>query len=110
MSTMTSRTSCSRSTQAEVVTSPATMATPVLTRVSQATRACLSWVMMASSTASEIWSAILSGWPSDTDSEVNREYSLIEWFLNYQGVGARRPVETAVSLLDMPPLSVGSAR
>src|SRR5688500_20186725 len=26
---------------------------------------------MASSTASEIWSAILSGWPSVTDSEVN---------------------------------------
>src|SRR5206468_6842006 len=25
------------------------------------------------STASEIWSATLSGWPSDTDSEVNRK-------------------------------------
>src|SRR5690606_14793996 len=32
---------------------------------------------MASSTASEIWSAILSGCPSDTDSEVKMEYSLI---------------------------------
>ena len=34
MSLITSRTICSRSTQALVVTSPATMATPVLTRVS----------------------------------------------------------------------------
>jgi hypothetical protein len=31
--------------------------------------------MIASSTPSEIWSAILSGWPSVTDSDVNR-YSL----------------------------------
>ena len=61
MSRITLRVSASRSTQALVVTSPATIATPVLTRVSQATRACLSSAMMASSTASEIWSAILSG-------------------------------------------------
>src|SRR3546814_15278839 len=40
--------------------------------VSQATRARLSWARIASSTASEIWSAILSGWPSETDSEVKR--------------------------------------
>ena len=32
---------------------------------------CGSSVSTASSTASEIWSAILSGWPSVTDSEVN---------------------------------------
>src|SRR5437762_6380817 len=44
---------------------------PVVTRVSQATRAAGSLPMMASSTASEIWSAILSGWPSVTDSDVN---------------------------------------
>src|SRR5690606_16130974 len=50
---------------------------PVFTRVSTATRACGSSLMMASSTASEIWSAILSGWPSDTDSDVKMEYSLI---------------------------------
>ena len=66
------RTSASRSTQAEVVISPAMMAQPVLTSVSQATRAFLSFARIASSTASEIWSATLSGWPSDTDSEVNR--------------------------------------
>src|SRR5438132_6683007 len=46
-------------------------AIPVVTRVSQATRAVGSLPMMASSTASEIWSAILSGWPSVTDSDVN---------------------------------------
>jgi hypothetical protein len=45
---------------------------PVFTIVSQATRARLSCARMASSTASEIWSAILSGWPSETDSEVKR--------------------------------------
>ncbi len=61
------------STQALVVTSPAMIATPVLTSVSQATRALGSWARMASSTASEIWSAILSGWPSLTDSEVKRK-------------------------------------
>src|SRR5919108_3348669 len=43
---------------------------PVVTSVSQATRAAGSFAMMASKTASEIWSAILSGWPSVTDSEV----------------------------------------
>ena len=61
MSTITPRTSSSRSTQASVVTSPATIATPVLTSVSQATRARLSCASIASSTASEIWSATLSG-------------------------------------------------
>src|SRR2546425_1930706 len=43
---------------------------PVVTRVSHATRAAGSLARIASSTASEIWSAILSGWPSVTDSEV----------------------------------------
>src|SRR5882762_4805775 len=41
--------------------------------------------------ASEIWSAILSGWPSVTDSEVNRKRSLKAQFLPevlYLGVGA----------------------
>src|SRR5690606_29717846 len=72
MSRITLRVSASRSIHALVVISPATIATPVFTMVSQATRAPLSWVRMASRTASEIWSAILSGWPSETDSEVNR--------------------------------------
>ena len=77
MSLMTPRTRSSRSIHDVVLISPETMATPVFTIVSQATRAYLSSLMIASSTASEIWSAILSGCPSDTDSEVKIEYSLI---------------------------------
>ena len=38
--------------------------------VSQATRPCGSLARTASRTESEIWSAILSGWPSVTDSDV----------------------------------------
>src|SRR5438552_7963198 len=76
MSSTVLRTSASTSTQAEVVTSPATITTPVLTRVSQATRPRTSSARIASSTASEIWSAILSGWPSVTDSEVKVQRSL----------------------------------
>ena len=72
MSRMVSRTICGMSTQAVVVISPAITAMPVVTSVSQATRAAVSWVRMASSTASEIWSATLSGCPSETDSEVKR--------------------------------------
>src|SRR4051794_40420407 len=46
--------------------------------------------MTASRTPSEIWSAILSGWPSVTDSEVNR-YSFSERFaLMCSGVTAPR--------------------
>ena len=55
--------------------SPETTTRPVFTSVSQATRPFGSSRMTASRTPSEIWSAILSGWPSVTDSEVNR-YSL----------------------------------
>jgi hypothetical protein len=61
MSLTTPRTSGSRSTQAEVVISPATSTKPVFTSVSQATLALGSCSKIASSTASEIWSAILSG-------------------------------------------------
>src|SRR6185295_17619060 len=45
---------------------------PVVTVVSQATRPVGSWRSTSSRTASEIWSATLSGWPSVTDSDVNR--------------------------------------
>src|SRR5207244_10668536 len=52
--------------------SPATTTSPVVIRVSQATRPFgWSW-RTASSTESETWSATLSGWPSVTDSEVKR--------------------------------------
>src|SRR5213594_3803010 len=67
---MVPRTMSEMWTYVVVVISPATTAMPVVTRVSHATRAVASLAMMASSTASEIWSAILSGWPSVTDSEV----------------------------------------
>src|SRR3954470_5332709 len=61
---------------------------PVVTNVSTATRLLGSSVSSASRIVSLIWSAILSGCPSVTDSEVNR-----------RPVTAPRypPVETAVS-------------
>src|ERR671921_1625206 len=68
------------STNVVVEISPDTTTSPVLTSVSQATRPVGSSRMTASRTPSEIWSATLSGWPSVTDSEVNR-YSLSESFM-----------------------------
>src|SRR4051812_31460774 len=51
--------------------------------------------MTASSTPSEIWSATLSGWPSVTDSEVNRySFSASGWFIGERvaaAVHAARP-------------------
>src|SRR5437764_2747030 len=55
-----------------VVTSPATCTWPVVISVSTATRLSGSSLSRASRTESLIWSAILSGWPSVTDSDVNR--------------------------------------
>ena len=51
--------------------SPATTMRPVVQSVSHATRLCGSCSKIASSTESLIWSDILSGWPSVTDSDVN---------------------------------------
>src|SRR5947209_17194983 len=65
------------STYVWVEISPEPTTSPVLTSVSQATRPRGSCAITASSTPSEIWSAILSGWPSVTDSDVKR-YSLSE--------------------------------
>src|SRR5436309_12078997 len=48
-------------------------ASPVVSSVSHATRPVGSSARMASRTESLIWSAILSGWPSVTDSEVKRQ-------------------------------------
>src|SRR5262245_21877586 len=59
-------------TYPSVVTSPATTTSPVVTSVSTATRLCGSAASSASHTESLIWSAILSGCPSVTDSDVNR--------------------------------------
>ena len=55
-----------------MVISPAMTTRPVAVNVSQATRLGVSSARQASRMASEIWSAILSGWPSVTDSEVNK--------------------------------------
>src|SRR6478672_4169203 len=60
------------STYVSVEISPDTTIRPVLTSVSHATRPYGSSASTASSTPSEIWSAILSGCPSVTDSDVNR--------------------------------------
>ena len=60
------------STYVWVVISPATTTSPVVIRVSHATRPMGSAVRTASRIASETWSAILSGWPSVTDSDVKR--------------------------------------
>ena len=79
MRRIVSRAMSGMSTQVSVEISPETTTSPVFTRVSQATRPFGSSFMTASSTPSEIWSATLSGWPSVTDSEVNR-YSLSESF------------------------------
>src|SRR3954471_13687102 len=61
------------STYVLVEISPATTTSPVVTSVSQATRPIGSSLRTASRIESEIWSAILSGWPSVTDSEVKRK-------------------------------------
>ena len=74
MSRMTDRTRASmlvRVSGARVVTSPATQTKSVVQRVSTATRLSGSWTRQKSRTASEIWSETLSGWPSETDSDVN---------------------------------------
>src|SRR3954454_19850345 len=61
------------STYVSVVISPATTTRPVVISVSQATRPSGSSASTASSTESEIWSAILSGCPSVTDSDVKEK-------------------------------------
>src|SRR5919107_3416804 len=70
MPRMVSRTICGISTYASVVTSPATWTSPVVAMVSTATRDSGSLSSRASRIASLIWSQILSGCPSVTDSEV----------------------------------------
>src|SRR5215468_7184113 len=78
MRSMVARTRSGTGTYVVVVISPATHAKPVVTSVSHATRAFGSSAMIASSTASEIASATLSGCPSVTDSDVKRWRSYIE--------------------------------
>src|SRR3954447_6456644 len=72
MSPTMPRTMRGMSTYASVVISPATTTRPVVQSTSQATRPSRSSASTASSTPSEIWSATLSGCPSVTDSDENR--------------------------------------
>src|SRR4051812_16700490 len=72
MRSTVSRTIDAMSTYPAVVTSPAMCTWPVVIMVSTATRLRGSCASIASRIESLIWSAILSGWPSVTDSEVKR--------------------------------------
>src|SRR5437899_2956890 len=90
MSSTVLRAIAGMSIQHSVEISPATSTSPVVTSVSQATRPCGSSAMIASRTASEIWSASLSGCPSVTDSEVKRYRRAIRRIL---AAGRRRRQE-----------------
>src|SRR6266568_2343217 len=70
ISRMRSRTMRGMSTYVVVVISPPTTTRPVVIRLSHGTRPIGLSVSTAAKTAIEIWSAILSGWPSVTDSDV----------------------------------------
>ena len=72
------------STYAEVVISPMTATSPVVVADSQATRAIGSCSRIASRMASEIWSHILSGCPSVTDSEVKKSFSALHERVTHQ--------------------------
>src|ERR671913_533851 len=80
MSFSTLRATPWKSTTAFAVISPAITTRPVLQSVSAATRARGSFASTASSTASDTWSATLSGCPSLTDSDVNRKLLLMKSF------------------------------
>src|SRR3954452_14630100 len=95
MPLMVSRAIDGMSTYADVVISPATMHRPVVTMVSHATRAAGSLARIASSTESEIWSAILSGWPSVTDSEVKVQLVMVSLLLLCGGSSWARRGSTA---------------
>src|SRR4051794_20264504 len=62
---------------------------PVVMRVSTATRLLGSWASIASRIESLIWSAILSGWPSVTDSEVKRRRGMAELLGRRQACASR---------------------
>ena len=74
---------------------------PVVSSVSQATRPLGSSVRIASSTESLIWSAILSGWPSVTLSEVKvqRDIVILRRWVLVSGWGGRSGVDGLVERL-----------
>src|SRR3954447_21054987 len=106
MRRMVLRAMCWKSIFALVVISPASTTRLSFTSVSAATRERGSWARIASSTASEIWSATLSGWPSDTDSDVKR-YSLIVFTVS--GLDRKRPQGYQIILHRFPRLILGIA-
>src|SRR3982751_4529536 len=100
MSRTVSRTTDWKSMYVDVEISPRTMTSPVVVAVSHATRASGSSLTIASRIASEIWSHILSGWPSVTDSDVKRYWAASTMLVmllprnstgGYHGVAARLP-------------------
>src|SRR4051812_6483562 len=91
------------STYVVVEISPETTTRPVFTSVSHATRPIGSSLRTASSTPSEIWSAILSGWPSVTDSDVNR-YSFSS--IGAKSLAALRPYQVWVCLVSRAALAL----
>src|SRR6266545_776707 len=97
MSAIFWRTSFGMSMYVLVVISPATITSPVVTSVSQATRPFSSSARTASRIVSESWSATLSGWPSVTDSEVKRNSRAVMRpgrLLNAQEAGEDEPLPT----------------
>src|SRR5271155_3297910 len=91
-----------KSGRALLVISPASTIRPVLASDSSATRELGSSARCASRTASEIWSHILSGWPSETDSEVNRKsLSGIIRDCSLQGAFRGGPSRTGIQLMRM---------
>jgi hypothetical protein len=65
----------------------------VVVAVSHATRAAGSTARMLSRMASEIWSHILSGWPSVTDSDVKRYWDASRMLMDLRASNAGRPGE-----------------
>src|SRR5205807_1460063 len=100
MRLMVARTMSGTCTYVDVVISPATHARPVVTSVSQATRAVGSSTRIASRTASEMASATLSGCPSVTDSDVKRWRSYTKTGLGSRDAFQSRRSAPATATLD----------
>src|SRR3954463_10250203 len=88
-------------TYALVLISPATNTRPVVSNVSHATRDAGSCSSRASRMASDTWSAILSGCPSVTDSEVNVHFVTASSLLVIGSEDVRRRVEHGCSHLPL---------
>src|SRR5215217_2932014 len=89
------------STYVVVEISPDTTTSPVFTSVSHATRPVGSSRSTASRTPSEIWSAILSGCPSVTDSEVNRNSLSDISFMRWESVATRSAPVALLALVEV---------